>query len=522
MVYPQGIILEKEYSKGMKSYWYGVCIVCAVVAGAHLAHAQTNLSVTRQALLEQLRAIQAQLISLQAVAPSPAPQTSADALAPARRGDRGAAVTAIQAHLVRTGDLNIARPTSYFGSLTEAAIKKLQRREGIGVTGTVNAETIAKIRARMNENANPPSSEPPPAPPPPAPVSGPDLVTRLSSIPPLTMAGQKLFFTILVDNAGSAASSPTAAEVFVDGNQVASLDVPAIESGASVSIPASATLEGAGDRTVKVIVDNGNLVAESSEANNEATLQASVTSTAVVPPLPPIGHWKFDGTGSNEIAGGQFAEKFGDASFQPSGGKYGGFAYIRGSGDRMRILHRSTFNLPTAFTIEVWFRARATKSAAENLIYKGADPNYSFRIFREAGSEGTTGAIVAGYTDASTGVFKEVRSPNDLPHGAWHHVVFTKSAEGRAYYLDGVLVKSDYSESPDAQTSTDDIVIGKSMANTDFDNLKIYNYSLNAAEVAYSYSAITPTVLAPTFDQRLANIAAALSALQEQIRALFP
>ena len=242
------------------------------------------------------------------------------------------------------------------------------------------------------------------------------------------------------------------------------------------------------------------------------------------PPTSPIGQWRFDASGDNQVSGGPAAEKYGDAFFQPGGGVFGGFAYIKGDKEgikgAIRISHHSTLHLPTAYTIEFWVRERTEAKAVRNLIYKGSGLNYNFRIFQEAGQATKAGQTAAGYTEAASGTWKEVRGPNELSYGAWHHVAFTKSASGIAYYIDGALIASDTASS-DAQLTTTDIVIGESMDDTDFDNLRIYNYGLTAGQVLYNYQATSPVGQAPTVEQQLANIATALSVIAGKVAALF-
>ena len=218
----------------MRFHWYAAFAVCAIVAGMTLvAYAEVNSSpVAIEVFSEELRAIEIQLISLQAIVSSQDSHPSSDGLTPAKRGDRGNAVIAIQKYLITTGDLIIDAPTSYFGPLTETAVKQLQNRERISVTGAVNKETIAAMRGRAKEDTSPPLPEPPPS-------------VLPQSLPPVT-------------------SGP-------------------------------------------------DLLRESSETNNTAGFQVTIPSMKTPPTLPPIGHWKFDGSGVNEIVGGVSAEKFDDA-----------------------------------------------------------------------------------------------------------------------------------------------------------------------------------------------------------------
>lgn len=230
-------------------------------------------------------------------------------------------------------------------------------------------------------------------------------------------------------------------------------------------------------------------------AGNQATSDQQSLTVAAPPPPPPstgdlVGHWKFDGNGNNEVTGGPAALIVGNASFKSTGGKLDGYAYVPGSSDWVKILYNSIFDLADSFTIEFWFRQRFNQSFNQNLVYKGTPPNnYNFNISRWLWNEYNQGPVIAGHTAANTGYWTQPSNPNQLAHNEWHHVVFTKSPSYHAYYLDGALIGSKdvtqswYSEySGPAKTPHNDIIIGDTAVDTDFDNLKIYNRALSADE----------------------------------------
>jgi len=195
-----------------------------------------------------------------------------------------------------------------------------------------------------------------------------------------------------------------------------------------------------------------------------------------------LGHWKFDGNGTNEIAGGPSAATAGNAAFRSSGGKLVGYAYLSATGDSVRIPNRSTFDLPNTFTVALWFRQRADRGFLQDLVLKGAGQNnYSFRVFRQLWNQYNFGPIITGYTSSRTGYWTQTSNPNQLSHNEWHHVVFTKDATQSAYYLDGSLIHSSQQTDPAVMT-TEDIVVGGTAVDTDVDDLRIYNRALSATE----------------------------------------
>lgn len=67
------------------------------------------------------------------------------------RGRTSPDVAKLQAILIAKGHLKVAAPTSYFGAMTEAAVKRFQAANGIAKTGTVGPKT----RAALNLSATP-------------------------------------------------------------------------------------------------------------------------------------------------------------------------------------------------------------------------------------------------------------------------------------------------------------------------------------------------------------------------------
>ncbi|MBI4995106.1 hypothetical protein HZC21_05740 [Candidatus Peregrinibacteria bacterium] len=244
----------------------------------------------------------------------------------------------------------------------------------------------------------------------------------------------------------------------------------------------------AGNYTLRICV-NDTTCSPSSLVSVPFTVVAPVVT---VTPNSLIGHWKFDGNGNNEVTGSPAATIVGNASFKTTGGKLGGYGYVPTGSDSFKIPYNAMFDLADSFTIEFWFRQRANQSFNQNLVYKGSAPNnYNFNISRWLWNEYNYGPVIAGHTAANTGYWTQPSNPNQLAHNEWHNVVFTKSPNYHAYYLDGALIGSkDITSTSNseyggpAKTPHNDIIIGDTAVDTDFDNLKIYNYALSAAEVS--------------------------------------
>src|SRR3989344_7322041 len=248
----------------------------------------------------------------------------------------------------------------------------------------------------------------------------------------------------------------------------------------------------------KIRIYNNMYYSNYDESNNAFTITVPVTA----PSISPIGYWKFDGSGANEISGSPSATKVGNAVFNASGGEFNGYLYIPGSSDYAKIPYNSMFDLPDNFTIEFWFRQRTNQSFNQNLIYKGTPiNNYNFNVSRWLWNEYNYGPVIAGHTTVNTGYWTQPSNPNQLAHNEWHHVAFTKSPTYHAYYLDGVLIGSkDVTATSEyggpAKTPAVDIIIGDTAVDTDFDNVRIYNVALSRSEVLYNWQNV-PTVSTP-------------------------
>lgn len=220
----------------------------------------------------------------------------------------------------------------------------------------------------------------------------------------------------------------------------------------------------------------------------------NITMPPTSPATSPIGFWKFDGGGNNEITSAPNAVSVGSAAFKTSGGKFNGYLYLPGSSDYGKIPYNSMFDLPNSFTVEFWFRQRSNQSFNQSLVYKGTPTNnYNFNIIRYLWNEYNHGAVIAGSTVAGTGYWHQASNNNEPPHNAWHHVVYTKTPTSIAYYIDGALINSDsFTVSSEyggpVKTPAVDIIIGNPAPDTDIDNLRIYNYALNSGEVQYNYA----------------------------------
>ena len=114
----------------------------------------------------------------------------------------------------------------------------------------------------------------------------PDL--RIENIVPETSTpqeGKSLDFTVRVKNQGIAPSGAALAKYYVNENPGQDINIPSLSEGESTNVAFSLTPDQVkvGSMQVKVVVDSGNTVSESNEANNELT--KTITVKALLPDL---------------------------------------------------------------------------------------------------------------------------------------------------------------------------------------------------------------------------------------------
>jgi peptidoglycan endopeptidase LytE len=63
-------------------------------------------------------------------------------------GTTGGQTSNFQAILIKTGDLDIAAPTGYFGTLTQAAVEKFQVAHGLPETGVIDQATFLAMNGK--------------------------------------------------------------------------------------------------------------------------------------------------------------------------------------------------------------------------------------------------------------------------------------------------------------------------------------------------------------------------------------
>ena len=164
----------------------GGWFLIAVLAGAVAAHGEEgDRSAKIKALEAQIALLRQQLASLQATAPAAAVTTFSKTL---RRGSAGPEVERLQEFLSKTLEFYPeGLVTGYFGSRTEAAVRRFQKTYGIPALGLIGPQTRAKLNELLLASAAPVPAPPPPTPaptPPPPPPPTPPVPVQAPPPPP--------------------------------------------------------------------------------------------------------------------------------------------------------------------------------------------------------------------------------------------------------------------------------------------------------------------------------------------------
>ena len=163
-------------------------------------------------------------------------------------------------------------------------------------------------------------------------------------------------------------------------------------------------------------------------------------------------------------------------------GKYGNALSFSGNGDYVDIPNSNSLNLTNELTIVFWAKfisgnIPAIEKASSYLLYW----------------DGASNIIGAVYLNGTLNYFG---ASGFLPDGNWHQLAFTYECNGeQALYVDGVSVESGVTPVTPISISASDLrlgfVYGASRAGT-VDDVRIYNRTLSAAEVAALYAQPDP------------------------------
>jgi serine/threonine protein kinase len=213
-----------------------------------------------------------------------------------------------------------------------------------------------------------------------------------------------------------------------------------------------------------------------------------------------LGWWRFDEQSGNTAAdasgNGNDGIVAGSPQWRPSDGRIGGALLLRNSS--VQISQEAPFDVTDEISVSVWTRVDALDRWWQALVTKG---DASWRLHRSGDADRLEFAC-DGLQSSSGGAAcaKGNRVIND---GRWHHIVATYDGSRLALYIDGELDAS-FPASGRLQTNDKPVCIGDNAEqpgrywNGWIDDVRIYSYALNDAQIAALYKAGQESV-APSY-----------------------
>jgi hypothetical protein len=204
-------------------------------------------------------------------------------------------------------------------------------------------------------------------------------------------------------------------------------------------------------------------------------------------------HWQLDGNFSDSSGNGLHGTAVGEPTFVA--GKIGQAVNLRGLNDYVEITGYKGILGPNTFSITAWIKATYIGDNTQEIVYYGTHSNGQRCEFRVHDSGRIRMGNGAGQVEGFTTV----------TDGGWHHVAATitenatNSSSDVRIYVDG---QDDTQEStdPDAYNLVADwdVTIGYRPSQSDrffngqIDDVRIYNYALSRAEIAWLGGVIKP------------------------------
>ncbi|MGA2915788.1 MAG: LamG domain-containing protein [Sedimentisphaerales bacterium] len=221
----------------------------------------------------------------------------------------------------------------------------------------------------------------------------------------------------------------------------------------------------------------------------------------------PVAHWKFDE--SNDLTAYDSADSHNGTLMNGAArtaGKFGNAVLLDGIDDYVKISDANDaaleFNKNSSFTISCWVKPRGTQHSGWIIDKMRVNRQYGtfgywlgygaasghFNFAAESSNQGTTNAI----------------SPNgSAPAGSWYHVVCVYDNTQMSIYLDGVQrAANTFTYNTGTTVPDGPMGIGAWLVDSQtsdyfdglIDDVRVYNYALDANEVAELYAEGEPNL----------------------------
>ncbi len=225
-----------------------------------------------------------------------------------------------------------------------------------------------------------------------------------------------------------------------------------------------------------------------------AVLYGHTSGTSLDLELGLVGYWPLDeksGSVINDVAGSNTgAWVDGDNNVvdeESSSGKIGNALIFDDTNTLISAPDDNSLDITGNITISAWINAASIDPINESrIIMKGPDSlaNAVFALHLDDG--GYPEAVLHQQTN-------QVKSPNPITVGQWHHILFSYDGANEFLYMDGELQKFDFTYSGTGASNASSLWIGGRSDYTDMfdgkiDDLRLYNRSLNSFEAVSLYA----------------------------------
>jgi glucuronoarabinoxylan endo-1,4-beta-xylanase len=217
------------------------------------------------------------------------------------------------------------------------------------------------------------------------------------------------------------------------------------------------------------------------------TNTGSVWSFSTAPP-PTLAHrYSF-----NETGGATVADSVGGPGWNgtlPNAGAFSGGQLTLASGSQQYVLlPPGIASTLSNFTIETWVKLNSTANWSRIFDFGNNTTSYMFLTPQNGSNMRARFAM----TTNSSGAEKQLTGPSALNTGVWYHVAVTVNGTNGSLYVNGVAVATTNAMTlkPSNLGSTSNNYLGRSQWSPDpylngaFDEFRIYNVPLSAAEIA--------------------------------------
>jgi len=237
-------------------------------------------------------------------------------------------------------------------------------------------------------------------------------------------------------------------------------------------------------------------------------LHADAVLNTSVPTVGPVGWWELDdgiGTTATDSSGNGNTGTLEDSTTWVAGHIGTGAVEFSGDGGRIGVLHSPELMPESQVSVTAWIYATDSISGSVRVVAKGTDANdWEAYYIQFNSNERVTWTIRD--TDHNN-LPEDGLESDDLNLNEWIHVAGTYDGDVMKLYVNGQVADQATIGVVGILQDSNDLSIGNASDVNDrafigkIDDVRVYDYGLSAAEVAYLATGTTPTGYVPLDSQ---------------------